>query len=121
MMEDDKTTVKELKQLIQKFNKDRDWDQFHNAKDLGIAIATEAAELLEHFIYKSGAELEDLFKGEKREEVDDEIADVLWATLMFAERYDIDISNALKKKIDKTALKYPINKARGSNKKYTEL
>ena len=120
-MEDDKRTIKELKTLIKEFNKDRDWDKFHNAKDLAIAISTEAAEILEHFIYKSNEEIEDLFKGKKRTEIEDEVADVLWATLMLAERYNIDLSSALKKKIEKTALKYPINKARGSNKKYTEL
>ena len=120
-MNDNKTTIKELKDLIHEFNAERDWDQFHNAKDLAIGISTEAAEVLEHFIYKTDAEIEELFKGKKRVEIEDEIADVLWGTLMFAERYDIDLSSVLKKKMSKTALKYPINKAKGSNKKYTEL
>ena len=118
---DSDTTIEELKAHITKFNADRDWDQFHNAKDLAIAISTEAAEVLEHFIYKSNDEVEAVFKGSKKTEIEDEVADVLWATLMLAERYNIDLSSALKKKIEKTALKYPINKARGSNKKYTEL
>ena len=120
-MGDDSTTIKELKDMVHKFNVERDWDQFHIAKDLAIGISTEAAEVLEHFIYKTDAEIEELFKGEKRTEIEDEIADVLWGTLMFAERYYIDLSSALKKKMSKTALKYPINKAKGSNKKYTEL
>jgi NTP pyrophosphatase (non-canonical NTP hydrolase) len=120
-MEDDKATIKQLKSIISTFNKDRDWDQFHNAKDLAIAISTEAAEVLEHFIYKSNEEIEDLFKGKERLEIENEVADVLWVTLMLAERYNIDLSAALKKKIEKTALKYPIDKAKGSNKKYDEL
>jgi len=121
IMGDNNTTIGELKDLIKKFNKDRDWDKFHKAKDLSIGISTEAAELLEHFIYKSDEEIEGFFKENKRAEIEDELADVLWNTLMFAEKYNIDISTVLKKKMEKTALKYPINKAKGSNKKYTEL
>ena len=120
-MEDEKTTLEELKNAVRRFNRDRDWDQFHNAKDLAIDISLEAAEVLEHFIYKSNEEIDGLFKGKKRAEIEDEVADVLWGTLMLAERYGIDLSGALKKKIEKTALRYPIDKAKGSNKKYTEL
>ncbi len=120
-MNDNKTTIKELKDLIHEFNAERDWDQFHNAKDLAIGISTEAAEVLEHFIYKTDVEIEELFKGKKRVEIEDEIADVLWNTLLLVERYDIDLSSALKKKMEKTAKNYPIDKAKGSKKKYTEL
>lgn len=118
---DSDTTLEDLKALIKKFNADRDWDQFHNAKDLAIAISTEAAEVLEHFIYKSNAEVDEIFKGSKKTDIEDEVADVFWSVLMLCERYDIDLSESLKKKMEKTAKKYPIDKARGSNKKYTEL
>ncbi len=121
MVDDGKTTIEELKNLIKKFNADRDWDQFHNAKDLAIEISNEASEILEHFVYKTSEEIEELFKGRKRGEIEEEVADVLWATLTLAERYGIDLSSTLKKKMKKTALKYPVEKARGSNKKYNEL
>ena len=120
-MNDNKTTIKELKDQIHEFNMERDWDQFHNAKDLAISISIEAAEILEHFIYKTNTEVDELLKGKKREEIEDEVADVLWGVLMLAERYNIDLSEVLRKKMEKTAKKYPIDKAKGSNKKYTEL
>jgi NTP pyrophosphatase (non-canonical NTP hydrolase) len=106
---------------VHKFNLERDWDQFHNAKDLAIDISLEAAELLEHFIYKNNDEVEELMQSAKREEIEDELADVLWGVVMFAEKYKIDLSEAFERKMEKTAKKYPIEKARGSNKKYTEL
>ena len=118
---DSNTTINDLKSSVKKFNAERDWDQFHNAKDLAIAISTEAAEVLEHFIYKSSDEVEAVFRGSKRTEVEDEVADVFWAVLMLCEKYDIDLSDALRKKMEKTAKNYPIEKAKGSNKKYTEL
>ncbi len=118
---DSDTTIEDLKAHIKKFNADRDWDQFHNAKDLAIAISTEAAEVLEHFIYKSNDEVEAIFKGNKKVEIEDEVADVFWAVLMLCEKYDIDLSDSLRKKMGKTAKKYPIEKAKGSNKKYNEL
>ena len=118
---DSNTTIEELKIRIKKFNADRDWDQFHNAKDLAIAISTEAAEVLEHFIYKSNDEVEAIFEGNKKTDIEDELADVFWTVLMLCERYNIDLSDSLKKKMEKTAKKYPIDKAKGSNKKYNEL
>ena len=120
-MNDNKTTIKELKSLAHEFNMERDWDQFHNAKDLAIDISVEAAEILEHFIYKTNTEVDELFRSKKRGEIEDEVADVLWGTLMLAEKYDIDLAKALGKKMEKTAQKYPVDKAKGSNKKYTEL
>jgi NTP pyrophosphatase (non-canonical NTP hydrolase) len=117
---DGKTTITELKEEIRKFNAERDWDQFHSAKDLAIAISLEAVEVLEPFVYKSDAQSKDIMSGTKRQDIEDELADVLWAVLMFAERYDIDISDALRAKMKKSALKYPADKVRGSNKKYNE-
>jgi NTP pyrophosphatase (non-canonical NTP hydrolase) len=118
---DGKTKISELKAMVKRFNDERDWDQFHNAKDLAIAVSVEAAEILEHFVYKSSDEVDELFKGKKRGAIEDEVADTFWAILMLAERYDIDLSNALEKKMLETAKRYPIAKAKGSNKKYTEL
>ena len=117
----DKTsTLDMLKEDVRRFNKERDWDQFHGAKDLAIAISLEAAEVLEPFVYKSEKQIAEIMNGKKRADIEDELADVFWAVLMFAEKYEIDLSEALKKKMGKTALKYPVERARGSNKKYTE-
>ena len=118
---DDKTNIKQLKEMVKTFCEERDWDQYHNAKDLAIGIITESSELLEHFRFKSETEVDDLFKEKiKKEEISEELADVLFFILRFAEKYHIDLSDELKKKLDKNVQKYPIEKAKGSNKKYTE-
>jgi NTP pyrophosphatase (non-canonical NTP hydrolase) len=119
---DKKTTVHELKEKVRKFCEDRDWDQFHPAKDLAIGISTEASELLAHFRFKSEEEQNNLLSNPRgREDIEDEIADVLYFLLRFAQKYDIDLSNALNRKIEKNVLKYPIEKSRGSSKKYNEI
>ncbi len=118
---DSKATIDELKAIVRKFVHDRDWEQFNTAKDLAIDISVEASELLELFLFKSDNEIEELLKGSKMEDIKDELADVFWGVLMFADSYNIDLSEALQKKLDKTAKRYPIEKAKGSNKKYTEL
>lgn len=119
---DHKTNIKELKDQIQRFCEERDWDQYHNAKDLAIGIITESSELLEHFRFRSEKEIEEMFKNpEKREKISEEIADVLYFLLRLAQRYDIDLTVELKKKMEKNEKKYPLEKAKGSNKKYTEL
>ena len=108
--------------MVRKFSEDRDWDQFHNAKDLAIGIVTEASELLETFRFKSETEVNELFRnGTSAKGIRDELADIFYFTLRLAQKYDIDVSSSLKEKIELNAKKYPIDKARGSNKKYTEL
>ena len=119
---DNKVTLKEIKDKIQTFCEVRDWDQFHNAKDLAIGISTEASELLEHFRFKSEEEIEALFKDiKKRDEIGSEMADVLWFLSRLAQRYNIDLSEELSKVIEKNEKRYPIEKTKGSNKKYTEF
>ena len=119
---DSKTNIQELKDKVRKFCEDRDWDQYHNAKDLAIGISTESSELLEHFRFKSEDEIKELFNSkEKRGEVGEEMADVFYFLLRLSQRYDIDLSTELNKKIVKNEKRYPLEKARGSNKKYTEL
>lgn len=119
---DNKTNVKQLKEMVKAFCEERDWDQYHNAKDLAIGIITESSELLEHFRFKSGTEVDDLLKEKiKKGEISEELTDVLFFILRFAEKYHIDLSDELKKKLDKNAQKYPIEKSRGYNKKYNEL
>ena len=119
---DNETTIEDLKNTVKKFCEDRDWDQFHNAKDLAIGISTEAAELLDLFRFKSLEEIDKMLKdGQKRERIGEELADVFYFTLRFAQRFDFDLSNELNSKISKNAEKYPIDKAKGSNKKYNEV
>ncbi|WP_103108857.1 nucleotide pyrophosphohydrolase [Brevibacillus reuszeri] len=119
---DDKTTINDLKLRVQQFCEDRDWDQFHNAKDLAIGIITESSELLEHFRFKSDAEMEQLFlDGNKRQEITEELADVLFFVLRFAQKFNIDLTEELFQKIEKNNRNYPVDRSKGSNKKYSEL
>ena len=119
---DKKTTIEELKKIVKKFCDERDWDQYHNAKDLSIALIIEAAELLEIFRWKNIEEVENVFKEDKYlKRVKDELADVFYFILRIAQKYKIDLSQSLKEKIRSNEKKYPINKFKGSNKKYNEV
>ena len=121
-LKDAHVRVAELKQMVKRFSEERDWDQFHNAKDLAIGVVTEASELLDTFRFKSDKEVEELFRNESSaRHIRDELADVFYFALRLAQKYDIDVSNSLKEKIELDAKRYPIEKAKGSNKKYTEL
>lgn len=119
---DHKTNVQELKEAVKKFCEDRDWDQYHGAKELAIGVSTEAAELLQHFRFKSDAQIKAMLDDpEKKSEVSEEMADVFYFILRMAQMYNIDLSSELIKKIEKNAKRYPVEKSKGSNKKYTEL
>lgn len=119
---DHKTNLQELKDKIKKFCEDREWDQYHYAKDLAIGIITESSELLEHFRFKSEKEVEEMFKNsEKKGHIGEEMADVLYFLLRLAQRYNIDLVTELNKKMDKNEKRYPLDKAKGSNKKYNEF
>ncbi|MFP4111503.1 MAG: nucleotide pyrophosphohydrolase [Candidatus Woesearchaeota archaeon] len=119
---DSNTSIQDIKNYVQKFCEDRDWDQFHSAKDLAIGIITEASEVLEHFRFKSKQEEDIFFKDpKKREDISDEMADVLYFLTRMAQLYDIDLSEAFKKKMAKSEKKYPVALSKGSNKKYTEF
>ncbi|HET55856.1 MAG TPA: nucleotide pyrophosphohydrolase, partial [Ignavibacteria bacterium] len=103
------------------FCEDRDWDQYHNAKNLAIGIITEASELLENFRFKSEDECHTLFeKDEHREEIVKEMADVLYFLLRLAQKYNIDLSDAFARKMVENEKRYPVEMAKGSNRKYTE-
>jgi NTP pyrophosphatase (non-canonical NTP hydrolase) len=122
MPRDDETTVLQLKIIVKQFCDARDWDQYHNAKDLAIGITTESAELLDIFRFKSVEETDRMFDiPETREKITDELADVLFFLLRFSQKYNIDLVNAFDKKMAKNERKYPVEKARGSNKTYDEL
>jgi len=118
---DQKTTLHEIKEIVKTHCENRDWDQFHNAKELAIGIITESSELLELFRFKSEEEIDEMFKDtKKREDIEDEVADVLFFLFRLAQKYDIDVSEVFHRKMKKSAKKYPIEKFKGSNKKYNE-
>ncbi|CAJ37982.1 nucleotide pyrophosphohydrolase [Methanocella arvoryzae] len=122
MADDRDTTIDVLKERTKSFCEARDWDQYHDAKELAISITVEAAELLELFRFKSREEMERLFSArETREEICDEVADVLFALLRFSQLYDIDVVTEFNRKMAKNEVKYPVELARGSNKKYDEF
>ncbi len=119
---DSKTTVDELKARVAAFRDARDWKKFHNPKDLAASISIEANELLELFQWKTPAEVEALLKDpRKREDVQDELADIVVYCLSAADQMDIDLSDAIELKLRKNEAKYPVEKAFGNNKKYAEL
>lgn len=108
-----------MQQRLLQFAKDRDWEQFHAPKNLAMALAVEAAELMEHFQWLSEAQSESL-DPDKRREVGYELADVFIFTLRLAQRLDVDLAQLVEEKIRINAQKYPADKVRGSAKKYTE-
>ncbi len=114
------TEIQELTDLIIKYRDARDWKQFHNPKDVALSLILEAAETLEHFQWKSKDEIEKYVK-EHKTEVSEELADVMYWVLLLSHDLDIDIKQALKRKMEINEKKYPIDKAKGSSKKYTEL
>lgn len=119
-MNDKNNTITDLQTIVSQFCEDRDWRQYHNPKDLAIMISTEASELLSIFRYKNDKDIENIFSN-KKEAVEDELADILFGLLRFAELNDIDLSKALENKIAKNNEKYPVEKSFGRNEKYDEL
>lgn len=111
----------ELNVEVREFCEARDWGQYHTPKELAIGLVTESSELLELFRFKKRTEQSDLLaEGEKREEVEDELADILFFLLRYADVYDIDLESALERKLEKNRHRYPENEYEGSNKKYDE-
>ena len=106
--------LKILSDAVNQFTEERDWDQFHNPKDLAIAISLEASELLEACLWKKPEEA-------KVEKVKEELADVINYSLLLASKYDLDIYQIVMDKLRRNAEKYPVEKAKGSAKKYNEL
>ena len=112
--------IKELTKKIIDFRNARDWKQFHNPKDVAISLSLEASEVLEHFQWKSKEEIE-LYVKNHKEEIGEEIADVLYWVLLMSFDLDIDVLDALDEKIKKNAKKYPVEKAKGKHLKYNKL
>ncbi|MDP3797091.1 MAG: nucleotide pyrophosphohydrolase [Polaromonas sp.] len=114
---------KDLQALInslREFSSQRDWDQFHSPKNLASALTVEAAELLEHFQWLTEAQSREL-PADKRVAVGEEMADVLLYLLRLSDQLNIDLVEAAKRKLTLNAAKYPVDRSRGTSKKYTEL
>lgn len=109
-----------LQQRILAFRKERDWEQFHTPKDMAISLSLEASEVLEHFQWKSHEEVEQYLKTHK-EELSDELADVLAYLLLIASDLNIDLPAAFEKKMQQNESKYPVEKSKGKSTKYTKL
>ncbi len=112
--------IEDLKAKVVAFRDARDWGQFHNPKDIAISLCLEAAEVLEHFQWKSQIEIE-AYLHESKQEISEELADVLYWVLLMANDLDINITNAFLEKLDKNGMKDPVDKAKGNHKKYSEL
>lgn len=121
MEQDSITTLKELKERVRVFRDERDWEQFHNPKDLCIALAIEAAELLELCRFKDTAELEEQIKSGQLPEFEQEMSDVFAYLLSLAIKLNIDMSAALQAKMTINASHYPVDLAKGRKVKYTQL
>ena len=119
-MSSDSTTLAELSRKLAAFAAERDWDQFHNPKNLAMALSAEAGELLEHFQWLTLEQAARLPKA-ARDEVALECADVLLYLLRLSARLDIDLAQATRRKLALNAKKYPVAKARGRITKYTKL
>ena len=105
--------MEETIRRVRKFRKDREWDQFHSPSNLAKAISIEAAELLEEFLWDN--------ENYNKQNVEEELADVMVYCIHMADALNLDISEIINKKMDKNEKKYPVEKAKGNSKKYTEL
>lgn len=99
---------------LKKFRDERDWEQFHNPKDLSLAISIEASELLELFLWKNAEDA-------NIEKVKDELADVFSFAFLLADKYNLNVKDIVLNKINQNAVKYPVEKSKGTAKKYNEL
>lgn len=106
--------IKQITEELIKFRNERDWEQFHNPKDLALAISIESSELLEAFLWKKSEEA-------KTEKVKEELADVFAYAFLLADKYDFDVKKIVLDKIKSNGEKYPIDKAKGAATKYTNL
>jgi NTP pyrophosphatase (non-canonical NTP hydrolase) len=106
--------IKKITDELIKFRNERDWEQFHNPKDLALAIGIEAGELLEEFLWKKPEDA-------RIEKVKEELADIFTYSFLLAEKYDFDVKKIVLEKMKKNGEKYPIEKAKGTAKKYDQL
>jgi NTP pyrophosphatase (non-canonical NTP hydrolase) len=117
---DTEDSLAHLREALRKFARDRDWDQFHTPRNLATALAVEAAELLEHFLWLKDDEVA-AFDEAKLEKIGEELADVLLYLIRLSDKLNLDLTCAASQKMNLNAAKYPVALAKGSSKKYTEL
>ncbi len=113
-------SIAELTEQIQAFVDAREWRQFHNAKDLAVAIAAEAGELMQHFVWQQEDQIEKRLE-KNREEIASEIADVAILLFEFADNLGMNLGEVMQAKIARNDVRYPVEKSRGNNLKYSEL
>lgn len=119
---DSNTPIAYLKTAMDQFAQERDWHQFHSPKNLSMAIAAEAGELMEHFLWsEANVSANILSDPQKKAKVADELADIFLFAIQFANVTRIDVATAVLGKLEKNAAKYPVSKAKGRSEKYTEL
>ena len=111
--------MENLLQIVRKFNKERDWEQYHSPKNLAMALSVEVAEVVEHFQWLNQAQSRSL-EPSKKEEIKDEIGDILIYLVNLADKLDIDPVRAALDKIEKNRRKYPVNLSKGNALKYNE-
>ena len=111
-------TIEEIQACIKAFCDERDWEQYHMPKDLAIGISTEANELLDLFRFQNEPQALALLET-KSDRIGEELVDVLYFVLRFAQLYEIDLTASFQKKMLQNAAKYPVSQARGNNQKYT--
>ena len=108
------SSLDELKEKVKQFNLDRDWDQFHNPKDLIIALFSEVGELAECYRWLNHEEVSQVhLNPDKRKKVEEEVADILMYMLMFAYKTDIDLVKVIEEKLEKNSRKYPLEQSKG--------
>lgn len=112
---------KETLESIYKFREDRDWNKFHTPKDLSMAISIESAELLEHFLWNSKKSHEIKSDSIVLESIHEEMADIFIYLIYLAKELGLDLDTIISDKVKKNNIKYPIDKCKGSSKKYNEL
>lgn len=116
-------SIEEIKKELLNFREERDWSQFHDPKNLAEAISIEAGELLEMFLWKNKEEIANKIENdpEYREDIEDELADVITYCMQMANTLNLDVENIIFKKLEKVKAKYPIEKAKGNATKYTKF
>jgi dCTP diphosphatase len=119
---DSVTSISELKARVLAFVRERDWEQFHTPKNLSMALAAEAGELMEHFLWATPEQSRAIAaEAAKRSKIADELADVVIYALEFANITGLDVAAAIEAKMAANAQKYPVEKSRGRSEKYNEL
>lgn len=119
-MTDTTTTIQDLKDLIERFSQDREWAQFHDIKNLSMALSVESSELMEYFLWARGDGIDEQMS-KYRPKIEEELVDIFWILMCICNRYNVDLSAAFELKMKQNAEKYPIEKARGNSKKYSEF